>query len=206
MLQQLKSYREVPPDGYRYTFPETGHTIKSWSITAWVDKAREHLEANNLPVPDNLQAIMEDQLCNLLPVTWCEYTDPDRPRIDTRFSWADVEQGSKTLFEWVKQGLPLVSQDEAERRAKICANCYANVRADGCGQSCRELIRAIIGIFVSRQTSVDFRLNACGVCKCVLKNKVHVPLEVIEKYDNPSFQAMFPNFCWLRKDSDNYKP
>lgn len=206
MYQRLRNYREVPPDGYRYTVPQTGHYVKSWNVDSWLDKTRAHLKANNIEVPNDLLAQMEDQLCTLLPPGFCEYEDPNRPKIDTHFGWGAVEQGSKTLFEWAKQGLPLVSQDEAERRGKICANCYANIRVTGCGVSCRELIRNIIGWFVGRKTSVDDRLQSCGVCQCWLRSKIHIPLEVIEKHDNPALQPMFPKWCWLRKDSDNYKP
>lgn len=206
MYQRLKTYREVPPKGFRYTVPETGQYITAWNVENWLDKIKAHLTANNIPIPIDLLAQAEDQLCQLLPPGFCEYEDPSRPKIDTNFGWGDVEQGSKTLFEWATQGLPLVSQDEAERRAKICANCYANIRVTGCGVSCRELIRNIVGWFVKRKTSSDESLNSCGVCHCFLKSKVHVPLEVIEKYDNPSLQPMYPKWCWLRKDSDNYKP
>lgn len=205
MRMRLKSYREVPPNSYRYTVPETGHQITAWSVESWLSKTKQHLEANNLPIPIDLLAIMEAQLCEILPVGWCEHDDPNRPRVDTNITWGDVETGSKTLFEWFKQGLPIVDQDEAERRAKICTSCYLNVRAVGCGQSCRELIRAMFGFFVGRKTSVDDQLNSCAACKCLLKNKVFAPLTVIEKYDSDSLQMLLPSFCWLKRGGGNYK-
>lgn len=203
---QLLSYREVPPGYYRYVPPETGVEITAWDADAWVRKAREHLQANNIPVPIDLQAQMEDQLCQVLPPGWCQFDDPSRPRVDTRLSWGDVEAASSTFGGWVSEGRPLVEQTEAERRAKICANCYLNTRATGCGMSCRALLRTLFGLLTSRKTSVDDRLQSCAACKCLLRLKVHFPLTLIEQHDKRDLQMLLPNWCWLKQDGDNYRP
>ena len=184
--------------------PETGHVTTAIDAHTWYAKARAHLEANSLPVPPDLPERMQDQLCQTLPVGWCEYDDPNRPRVDVTFSWGDVERGTRTLFDFALQGSPLVSQTEAERRAKICSTCYLNVQAYGCGQSCSELIRKITGFFVGQETSFDLQLRNCAACKCFLRSKVHIPLAVIEEHDKDLFQPMLPNFCWLKKGGDNY--
>jgi hypothetical protein len=153
-----------------------------------------------------MEAIMQDQLCQVLPPGWCEYDDESRPRVDTRLSWGDVESGSKTFIDWAAQGRPLVDQSEAERRGKICANCYLNVRATGCGQSCRELIRRLVGLFLDRKTSVDDKLNSCSACKCMMRVKVHFPIDLIEAHSDAAIQQLFPEFCWLKRGGSNYLP
>jgi hypothetical protein len=205
-LMRLKTYREVPPEFYRYCSPETGNWIRKWNVGDWVGEAKRDLERNGFPVPIDLQAQMEDQLCKTLPPGWCEYDDPARPRVNTNLTWADVETASKTFLDWAGEGRPLVEQGEAERRASICARCYLNVRAGGCGQSCRAIIRALAGLFVNRKTSVDAQLNNCAACKCWMSVKVHFPLTTIEAYDTPNLQVLLPSHCWLKKDGPNYQP
>lgn len=206
MRMQLLSYREVPPDGYRWTCSQTGVQIRNWDAVEWVGKAKRHLQSNNLPVPIDLQAQMEDQLCQLLPPGWCAYDDPNRPRVDTRLSWVDVEVASKTFIDWAEQGRPLVDQPEAERRANICARCYMNVRAQGCGKSCRALIRKLTGLFLNRKTSVDDQLNTCAACKCDMRVKCHFSLDLIESNDSRDLQQLYPDFCWLKQGGMNYDP
>ena len=206
MRQVIKDIRTCPPEGFRYVHPETGHVTTAIDANTWVAKARAHLEANGLPVPVDLSAQMQDQLCQVLPVGWCEYDDPNRPRVDITFSWGDVERGTRTLFDWLTGGREMVGQAEAERRAKICSTCYLNVQAYGCGQSCYELIRKLAGLLVGKETSVDDRLRNCAACKCFLRSKVHVPLATIEKHDTDSIQVLLPSFCWLKKGGDNYSP
>lgn len=206
MYQRLKNYREVPPKFYRYTVPETGHYIEAWNIDNWIEQIRKHLEANNIPIPTDLLAKAEDQLCQLLPPGWCDFDDPNRPRVDTNFGWGDVERASATFVDWVSQGRETVTQDEAERRARICTRCYLNLRTQGCGVSCRELIRKLVGLFVNKKTSVDDNLHTCGACRCFLKAKVHFPLQIIEEHDTDSIQMLLPDFCWMKRGGVNYKP
>lgn len=206
MRMQLLNYRETPPGFYRYVPPETGVEIMAWDVDSWVRRTRNHLEANNIPVPIDLQQRMEDQLCQVLPPGWCEFDSPDRPRVDTRLSWGDVESASATFGTWISEGRPLVEQAEAERRARICSTCYLNSRATGCGASCRALLRTLFGLLTNRKTSVDDRLQNCSVCRCMTKLKVHFPLDLIEANDQRDLQPMFPSFCWLKRGGDNYKP
>jgi hypothetical protein len=204
MRMRLLSYREVPPGGYRYTVPETGHLVHSWGVDSWVDQCKRHLASNNIPVSIDLQQQMEAQFCEILPPGWCEHDDPNRPRVSTDLYWSDVERGSAAFLDWATSGRETVPQEEANRRAKICAGCYMNSNASGCGKSCRELLRRVFGLFTGRETPYDAILKNCSVCKCVIAAKVHFPLTVIEAHDNPEFQRMFPIHCWCRKDSPNY--
>lgn len=57
----------------------------------------------------------------------------------------------------------------------------------------------LTGIFSSLSTPFDGDLKVCGVCKCINKAQVHVPLDVLEEKDSPEKQAQYPSFCWLKK-------
>src|SRR5438105_13635164 len=98
MRMRLTNYREVVPEGYRYTVPETGHRVHAWDAGTWLQETKKHLEANNIPIPIDLLQQMEAQLCETLPPGWCEYDNPNRPRLDMQFTWIVVEAGSKTFM------------------------------------------------------------------------------------------------------------
>jgi len=188
-----------PPDGYRYVFPETGHVIHAWTYVDWVDMARAHIRANNLEERPLLESEMQDQLCRTLPPGWCMFDDPARPRVTTSFSWDDVQAGLATFAKWIGSGFQTVPQEEAERRALICSRCYLNVNVQGC-TSCQKAVETVTK---NKKTRHDFLLRSCAVCKCFLRAKVHFPISVLDK--SGVNQELYPGFCWLKKEGDNYR-
>jgi len=200
MKLSLTKTNNVPPEpGFRYVFPEDGYVAQAWTYDAWINVAKHHLQANNKPVPDDLEEQMQNQLCQTLPPGWCDYDDPQRPRISTDFSWTDMVNGLKVFASWIADGCSYVSQEEATRRALICSRCYMNVNVEGCG-SCQKLAAEVTK---SRSTKYDFALKACAVCHCLLKAKVWFPTEILDR-SNVS-QELYPDFCWNRKDGQNYR-
>ena len=199
---RLKEYRVTPPDGYRYVHPETGHQTKAIDVTTWFQEARNHLQGNNLPIPQDLEAKMEDQLCNTIPPEWCDQVDPNKPYVSTSFSWSDVKAGVDVFISWLTGGAKLVPQDEADRRARICSGCYLNVNVEGCA-TCHKAASLLTW---AQKTQYDDNLKACAVCHCLNKAQVHFPIDALESSDDSARQAMYPSFCWKNKSSDNYKP
>lgn len=202
-MLKLTSYREVPPDGYRFVDPDTGHVTVKEDVISWVQAAIAHRKANSLEVPANFQAIMEHQFCQVLPAGWCDFDDPNRPRVDMRFSLRDV-------WNWAEAHLNLltdkfVDQPEAERRAKICSSCYMNVEGQGC-TGCQRVATLFTTELAKRKTQSDPFLKSCAVCKCFLRAKVHFPLTIAEAHDTTEIQSMFPSFCWRKKGGENYAP
>jgi len=199
-MRRLKSETTAPPDFYRYTVPETGYRIEAVDSSTWEDKTRAHLTANGIPIPDNLRAIMQDQLCASLPPEYCEYHDGKW--VDLRLDWADIVRGTKALVLAAVGGF--VHQEEAERRANICRSCPFNVRVGSC-TACKAS-KYLIGEIAKKSTSNDAKLLNCGVCKCSLLAAVHVPLDVLTSTDDPAHRELYPiEWCWKREGSVNYK-
>ena len=188
----------VPPDGFRYRFPQTGYVVHAWDYDTWVQNARNHCRANNMKEPPDLAALMEEQLCLLLPPGWCNYDDDRRPRPNLTMDWNDIKSGLATFTRWIKDGANYVPQAEAERRALICSRCYLNLPVAGCA-ACQAAVDKIVR---NKMTKHDSYLRACGVCKCLLRAKVHFPLSNLDKND-PGAQALYPDFCWLKKGGAN---
>jgi len=199
-MQRLLKPDIVPPDGFKYRHPETGHWSVAETHDDWITRAYEHLKGNGLTVPPNLRQVMEEQLCAILPEGHCEEFDPNRVEPLTRIHRGDVLDGMKVFATWAFKGSPFVAQDEADRRASICANCYLNVQVQGCS-SCHQIADELTK---KATTKLDDRLIACAVCKCLLRAKVHFPLAVLETTDSEWKQNTYPDFCWLKRGGKNY--
>lgn len=198
----LKNFKEVPPNGYRYVVPETGTEIIAWDAFSWFDLAKANLTANGFPVPDDLEAQMQDQLCQTLEPQWCDQVDPNRPVVSTRISWSDVKAGISVYSSWLASGMATVPQEEADRRAKICASCFLNVNVEGC-YACHKLAGLLTW---SNRTPYDESLRACAACHCLNRAQVWFPIATLETSDTVERQVMYPSFCWKQKKSENYLP
>jgi hypothetical protein len=200
LLALINEWGACPPDGYRYVFPQDGFLCHAWTYVDWVQVAKNHLTANNKPIPDSLEADMQHQLCLTLPPGWCNYDDDNRPRPSTLLDWGDVAGGLKTFAKWAVRGFQFVPQVEAERRAVICSRCYLNVNVQGCS-GCQKAVEEVVA---ERKTKHDSSLRACAVCKCFLRAKVHFPISTLDTASE-AVQQMYPDFCWLNRNSDNFQ-
>lgn len=194
----LTNSRVCPPDGFRYVFPEDGFIAHAWTYNDWIATGEAHRVANNYEIPD-LPQRMEEQICKTLEPGWCEYDDPGRRRATTVMAWQDVLHGTKQMAAWLAQGMHFTSQEEADRRAAICAKCYLNVHVSGCA-ACHALVETVVRNVSSKY---DPFLKACAACKCLLRAKVHFPMEVLDRED-PGVQELYPEHCWLNKNGPNY--
>ncbi len=204
-MRRLINRQEGPPvdaqgHSFRYVHSETGHKSYGNDYISWLQAVREHIRANNLPMPDNLAAICEDQLCATLPPHLCLYESGDPLPTDTRIAFQDVVDWIKAVGKKILGGLTFVDKSEAERRAGICVSCYYNVTiVGGCGGGCKKLIEFMTPGMAGLKTTQDTRLRSCGVCKCFNSVQVHFPLDALTEDDTVDRQAAYPAFCWKKK-------
>lgn len=204
----LKRTDQTPPDGFRFVHPETGYESIAIDIHTWMDSIRAHRDANNLP-PITVEQAME-QLCQTLPPSWCSHPAPVQAahrHVSTRLRWRDIVEGTKAYLGFIASGFETVSQDEANRRAAICAGCFLQVVPQGCG-ACVKIGRLITGNVASKTTIHDRLLanKACAVCLCGTKSIVHFPMPLLEKADTPEKQSAYPTFCWRKQGGEAYQP
>ena len=198
-LQLKNKWGPCPPDGYRYVFPEDGYTSHAWTFVDWVADALKHCRTNDYSF-EGMEEKMQQQLCSVLPPGWCDFDDPNRPRATASLEWGDVTAGLTTFARWIKQGRETVEQKEADRRGLVCSRCYLNVNISGCF-GCQKLITEALP---DKSTKYDFALRGCAVCKCVLKAKVHFPMHLLDT-ENTQQQELYPSFCWMKKNGENYR-
>lgn len=190
---------------FRYLHQETGHWSESPVYDELVRKYLKHRKGNNLPIPDDYEAVIQDQMCQTLPPEWCERLG-GQSWVSTRFGLDDFVNGMKAFGRLMLGGFDFVSRTEADRRARICANCYYNVNLPGC-TGCQKLASFITGDVANKTTAYDDKLKACAVCKCSVKAMVWFPMDALESTDTPEKQALFPSeFCWKSRQSPNYLP
>lgn len=198
-MRRLRDKTLVPPTSFRYTH-ETGYTTVAPTYADWISSAKDHRRANNLDIPLDLEAQMNEQLCGILPPEMCDRDPGDIKWVDTRFGWSDFVEGMKAFGRWALEDAPLVEQKEADRRAGICVSCPLNVNVSGCS-TCHKLASAITGAVAKRTSTYDDSLRACAICKCALKAMVWFPLDILSQNETQERQDLRPDFCWVKSKS-----
>ena len=157
----------IPPEGHHYVDTTTGTAVRieGHSYEDVAEKVLRHRLQNRVPPGNALQDVY-----NYVCSTWPHFCTQDEA--SPRKSANLPEHISRRTATWtgafarttgVDRG---VSQQEAERRAAICAACPKNVRYE-LGVSCQSCVATTNQLsFVyrhGRSTSQDVALQACDV-------------------------------------------
>lgn len=197
-MQQLIDRSTVPPDGFRAFQAETRTWVRGGDFYDLFVKIKKHRLANNIPIGPVWEAEVEDQLCRMLPPGFCKEQQPNRlpVNVSTRLPWRDIERAAQVFVNWAIAGAPTVSQEEADRRAQICASCYLNVGGDSGCRTCGSSVNFIKRAIGNRKTSSEIFLKTCAICKCFNAVQVWFPIDQLAKGVSPQMTALWPDFCW----------
>lgn len=192
----------VPPGGFRYTQPETKTKLTAPSLPELLVKVRDHRLANGLPLRLEWKQEVEQSLCEELPSGVCRhvYSPRDTPlaAADRALSVYEVIAGAKLLGSWLFKGFEKVSQEEANRRGRICRSCPFNQPGEGCTTCASNALReAVTSVLGTSRTDDHESLHTCNVCGCSLRVAVWAPRDLLEKYSPQNVQA--PDWCWKNK-------
>lgn len=205
---RLKNAAIVPPEGgFIYRQRETETDFYGAGLDDLVKQVATHREKNTLPGPDyaTVQQEVENQICQRVGHEWCR--NMNAQQWGFRLSWDNIAAGTKTLGAEAIRALlgspKYCAPEEAERRARICVGCFANQRGGGCA-SCgfMDVVREVVGATCGEvRTSVDDRLNACQVCSCLLKCKVHYPADLLAATMTDQQRQAYADvdWCWMNK-------
>jgi hypothetical protein len=201
MKTLLRNY-ETPPTGWRYLVHETGFTVKGQSLMCLVDNVTKHMVANRVLVPENLWDIVQDQMCQVLPASYCKEPGfPTPPEYGgTKFTLGRVIAGTRVISAWLLSGKPRVDQETADWRSAICAGCPHNRQPSGCeGCSAGRLRDLVVRVVAGSRTLKEEEIVACDVCGCSLKAKVWIPLDILQEHVERGVNGNFPAHCWAKK-------
>jgi hypothetical protein len=179
--------------GWFYPVESTKVVFCSVGWKSLVEDVRNHLKGNNLPVHPNLSLEMQEWWCREVDRTNC--ADPVNPGL--RDLPALAERFLRTAKAFIFEGGQRVSQEEAERRAAICAKCPMNVKDGSFCATCflRGMTASTLALATGWQTTRDSELHYCGICSCKLSLKVHLGKESM---DHKELRSEWVEGCWMR--------
>lgn len=185
---------------YVWRDPLTGVEVKGTTGQMLYDNVIAERTANGAPKGLELWDEVMRDICRDYPDE-CSNVDPNQVR---RRGWSmgDIVRGTMVMMNHKLNGSQLVDQEEATRRARICASCpQAAYFSKPCTGLCRELVN-LLGSTESRSTPYDHDLRACNVCGCWSKVAVWFPLETQCVGVTEEMKAQFRTTvnCWKRCD------
>ena len=188
----------VPKDGWTYVQQPLNTAIKGKSWNELVRRVRNFRIANGIAIERDFEEQLGQEVCRQqgwgTPV--CEEQEP--PTVEKRqISMHDVVSFLKVLKHWILHNPALVTQEEADRRAEICAGCPYNVDVTGC-MGCTNIAGLIFNVVQDRSTKWDGQLKNCQVCGCVNSAQVWVPKETLDKGVTAEMREDFPSHCWKK--------
>lgn len=199
-MKHLHNANRIPYGGaYVINLPEQGMVGYGMNFPALLKSIKEWRRANSWPVGLEFEAEVENVICRKYPDE-CDEGIISKPR-KTKLSLATVLRGTKVLLAFKLAGSPYVSQDEANARAAICSACAFNQEyAKPCGGNCgglKEVVSAIVG---NQHTPYDDQLKSCGICGCVSRAHIWLPLSFLEKGLTSDMKQSFNavEHCWKK--------
>ncbi len=170
--------KSVTPPGY-WTFRESdGTVLRGGDFGNLVNEVMRYRIKMGMPTA-NLADEVEDGICRQKDIQ-CRPADPAPAGEARSITVADVWRFLQTIGEWVKDAR-FEEQAEAERRAEICAGCFANVPVDTHCWGCTGVFALVHNVIGDRKTRMDESLKNCAVCGCLNGVAVFVPLPVLLK-------------------------
>jgi hypothetical protein len=177
------------PNEWRYVQPETATVFNGFSYWELEEKVQKHRKAMGLDLAEGWRERFQDDLCRQNEEVPCHGRTPSLEQ--RKLTLEDLRRFMTTVSQWNGE---LVPREEAERRAKICVDCPKNQSVRGCW-GCAGLLKQVVGFLQGKKgTTVDSALESCGVCGCVLRAKVWMPLNTEDRLE-------YPSHCWQRQPS-----
>lgn len=185
-MLKLKDSKTVPQGYWRFprdpSSPRRDDAAMVWGgdLGDLVAKVAEYRIINDLPLGTDVRAEVEDWLCRS---TNAECV-PIRPRgfaSNLLARGEDLARFVNAMTAWWKTD-EVVPQEEAERRAELCAGCRFNVELlDVTCAGCYGLAGRIAGIIGNVKTRMENNLKYCGCCSCALHVVVYAPLDILDR-------------------------
>ncbi len=195
-MLKFKDPRITPPGGYIYQDPDTEQKFGACYLKDLVEKVRVHRASNELEVPPNLPAIIEDYICKRIPPSMT--TEPAREQDfrERRLTLETVRRGTQIAMKAWKRTGKTVSKKEAKRRAQVCLKCIFNTDSTACA-SCHGLktgVRDTMGV----KTDDDKALKVCMVSAIMNVSHIHMTEKTLKAFTAPSIIDKHPESCWKR--------
>jgi len=176
----VRSPGQLPYGGkYSLNLPELG--IVGWGQNYFDLKERVEAwrHANGWPVGLGFDEELQAAVCRDYPAE-CTIELPPALPAPQKIGWGDVMRGTVMMAKNKLAGSPTVSDEEANRRAEICARCILRSDYTSPCPLCKDLENLAVSMVGARTTKFDGRLQrkACAICHCFLGASVWVDLDL----------------------------
>jgi hypothetical protein len=200
-----------PPNGWRYRQPESGLEFRHYSRDAFFKEIQSHRLANGYEITPDWKERIESDICREHMAEWGAGICRRVQHLGERkaISFAAAQSFLNTMGSWLIQTAKgedaFVSQEEADRRARICVTCPNNIHSFGgsCGSCADRIMRALLHVVGKRSTRYDHNLGACAICSCSLAAAVHVPLAPQRAGLSEELKVEFRAIPWCWKKNDD---
>lgn len=197
---------DKPPEGWKYTIPETGAIITADFFSILRDRVLRHRKANNLPIPEDYDAFLEDAVCRETnpPGSRCGAASP-KPRANKPIPvllLSHVQRFLETVWAAV-QDRKFVSAGTANERVNTCMGCpLRTTMPKGC-MGCFSLLRKAEKLLAKKDAITiepdddGFKRDVCGACGCFIPLKVWLEDSTLNKAEGDQRPAYWEG-CWRK--------
>jgi hypothetical protein len=184
----------VPPGGFHYFQGDV--RLESETLEGLYSTVMHHRAANSIP-HHNTREDVDDYLCGQNP-QFCHGVD--EVKVQTYPTAQGVQQLLDDIQTWAKNLLasprphPLVGDELAEARAKVCGMCSNNVNwRGGCGPCITATDRLSASVRQARETESSKILGGCSILRHDNRASVFMNKEDLAK------SLDLPKHCWLNE-------
>jgi len=191
---RFRKKNTVPPGGmYFFRVPETGFSIEKATMMNLLNGLRAHYVSNNMSIPENLEELVEDQMCQKLPESFCR---GEAVRSGRAIRRNDITLVSRLITE--QRGDVFVDGTEMYKRASICIDCPSHVKnfctsCNGLGDFRK---KALPQISVPNESN----LHLCAGTSALIPVLIPYQVDVIKRVCKGS---KLPEGCWINSEIDH---
>ena len=179
MRMTLKS-KNVTPYGGQFQLNDPAHGIVGFGtdFNMLYTNCRLWRKANGWGIGLHFEDELEQAVCAKYPAACTHAFDDGLPVRRGRLQDTIVARGTKVMIAHWLNHAQVVTQDEANARAAVCAKCPWKTEINySCGGPCGEIV-GIISMTADKSTTPDVGNTSCGICGCFLRTAVWLPLSV----------------------------
>lgn len=184
----------IPPGGWH--FIQSDVKLTAHSIDDLYKVVEDFRVQNNFPLGD-VQGDVDNYLCGNYP-NYCHGVDHVSINVMSKNRITASAELLQDITTWGNNVLrspnkhPLVSDEEAERRAKICISCPSNANwRSGCSSCIVSADRICAAVRQGRETKTTRVLGGCHQLRHDNRTAVFLDKEVLATSGN------LPSTCWL---------
>jgi hypothetical protein len=206
MPLNLVDKNTTPPGGYQYYQVESRTRITAPTLEVLADLVRKHRQSNELPGKEKSHAEVMDecqeQMCATAPPGICRDPQGAVKMTGTSLNFQTITRGAETLWDFFfKHGRKIVDPALATERARICGNCFANRKPEGCTSCATNWLRELSEKFVGgAETPHDAVIHSCAFCGCQLRSLIWMPLAVVVDHTPIEELKALPSHCWKHRE------